>query len=71
LECLIRYGYGDEDRDVVTGKDVVRGDGLPASWWVGAIVDRLRMTRDRYRVYERYLGAPVRNGGLNLPSTKG
>ncbi|KAL5338119.1 hypothetical protein BJX70DRAFT_367741 [Aspergillus crustosus] len=73
LETLVRYGYGKEEEDgvddpyVVTGKDAVRGDGLPAVWWVGTMVDRLRMTEDGWRIYERYLGAPVRNGGLDLP----
>ncbi|KAL4899074.1 hypothetical protein BDW74DRAFT_189546 [Aspergillus multicolor] len=72
IETLIRYGWGsdeDPEADVVAGRDVVRSDGLPAVWWFGQIVDRLRMTEDGWRVHERYLGASFRNGRLDF--TKG
>ncbi|KAL4960343.1 uncharacterized protein BDV14DRAFT_204762 [Aspergillus stella-maris] len=68
LETLIRYGWeGDGKGDVVTGRDVVRHDGLPKIWWVGTMIDRLRITENGWKVYERYLGAPVRDGRLDLP----
>jgi hypothetical protein len=65
-ETLIRYGWkGDGDPNNVAGHDVIRNDGLPAVWWVGSMVDRLRMTEDGWKVFERYLGAPFRNQALD------
>jgi hypothetical protein len=45
---LIRNGWGesDPDADVAAGRDIVRTDGLPAIWWFGQVVDRLRITAD-------------------------
>ncbi|KAJ5764892.1 hypothetical protein N7520_004451 [Penicillium odoratum] len=64
-ECLIRYGWADDDAKILAGHDVIRNDGLPAIWWSGPMIDRLRMTDDGWKIFERYLGAPVRNGNLD------
>ncbi|KAL2829486.1 hypothetical protein BDW59DRAFT_178448 [Aspergillus cavernicola] len=68
-ETLIRYGWGEDNANVVSGRDVVRNDGLPAIWWFGPIIDRLRMTADGWKIFERYLGASFRNRSLDLPKT--
>ncbi|KAL4997391.1 hypothetical protein BDV10DRAFT_186186 [Aspergillus recurvatus] len=67
-ETLIRYGWGegDPDADVVAGRDIVRADGLPGIWWFGQVVDRLRMTANGWRIFERYLGGSFRNQSLDL-----
>lgn len=67
-ETLIRYGWGegDPDADVVAGRDIVRADGLPAIWWFGQVVDRLRITANGWRISERYLGGSFRNQSLDL-----
>jgi hypothetical protein len=69
-ECLIRYGWKGDDVTAVTGADVVRDDGLPSTWWLGTIIDRLRMTADGWKIFERYLGSPFRNGGLDPMDTQ-
>jgi len=66
-ECLIRYGWSGDEKstDTVAGTEVVKKDGLPAIWWFGTLVDRLRMTDDGWRIYERYMGTSYRNGELD------
>ncbi|KAJ5509591.1 hypothetical protein N7527_011734 [Penicillium freii] len=53
----------DEDGGVL---DVVRENGLPAIWWIGTNIDRLRMTSDGWKIFERYLATPFRNGALDI-----
>ncbi|RAH61089.1 hypothetical protein BO85DRAFT_484839 [Aspergillus piperis CBS 112811] len=65
-EMLIRYGWPGDDTAGFTRKDVVRENGLPAIWWIGTIIDRLRMTSSGWKIHERYLGTPFRNGALDL-----
>jgi hypothetical protein len=73
-ECLIRYGWQGDDLAAINGNDTVREDGLPAIWWIGRCIDRLRMTPDGWKIFERHLGSPFRNGTLDhdkAPSVKG
>ncbi|PYH39842.1 uncharacterized protein BO87DRAFT_381866 [Aspergillus neoniger CBS 115656] len=65
-ETLVRYGWPGDDTAGFTRKDVVRENGLPAIWWIGTNIDRLRMTSNGWKIYERYLGTPFRNGALDL-----
>ncbi|KAF5681258.1 hypothetical protein FHETE_47 [Fusarium heterosporum] len=65
-ECLIRYGWHSDDISATNGNDTIRQDGLPAIWWIGRIHDRLRMTADGWKILERHLGTPVRDGRLDL-----
>ncbi|KAJ5294969.1 hypothetical protein N7508_009790 [Penicillium antarcticum] len=68
-ETLIRYGWKGDDASNVSGHDTIRTDGLPAVWWTGPMTDRLRMTADGWKIFERYLGAPIRNQALDPPNT--
>jgi hypothetical protein len=65
-ETLIRYGWPGDETSVFKREDVVRENGLPAIWWTGTIIDRLRMTSDGWKIFERYLATPFRNGALDL-----
>ena len=64
-ECLIRYGRIGDETNTFNGTEVVRNDGLPSIWWFGTVIDRLRMSNDGWKIYERYLGTSYRNGGLD------
>jgi hypothetical protein len=65
-ETLVRYGWPGDDTSMFKREDVVRENGLPAIWWIGTNIDRLRMTSDGWKIFERYLGTPFRNGALDL-----
>ncbi|CEN62958.1 hypothetical protein ASPCAL09586 [Aspergillus calidoustus] len=69
-QYLIRVGWEGEregeDGVAAAGKDVVTQDGLPAIWWFGSVVDRLRMTGEGWKVYERFVGPSFRNPRLDL-----
>ncbi|KAI6774826.1 hypothetical protein HG530_001584 [Fusarium avenaceum] len=72
-QCLIRYGWQGDDLAAIKD-DTAREDGLPAIWWIGRGIDRLRMTPDGWKIFERHLGAPFRNRTLDpdeAPSVKG
>ncbi|KAM0467257.1 hypothetical protein ACHAP7_012127 [Fusarium lateritium] len=58
-----------DDLAALNGNDTVREDGLPAIWWIGKITDRLRITPDGWKIFERHLGAPFRNGTLDFNKT--
>ncbi|KAF9774385.1 hypothetical protein IL306_007619 [Fusarium sp. DS 682] len=64
-EFLIRYGWQGDDLAAINADDTVREDGLPRIWWIGRIIDRLRMTPDGWKIFERHLGAPFRDGRLD------
>ncbi|KAH7232410.1 uncharacterized protein BKA55DRAFT_544739 [Fusarium redolens] len=66
-------GVIGDDLAAINGHDAIREDGLPAIWWIGRIVDQLRMTPDGWKIFERHLGAPFRDGRLDpskAPSVK-
>ncbi|KAF3385088.1 hypothetical protein F1880_002072 [Penicillium rolfsii] len=65
-ETLVRYGWPGDETSSFKEADVVRENGLPAIWWIGTVIDRLRMTSDGWKIFERYLGTPFRNGALDL-----
>ncbi|KAF4947349.1 hypothetical protein FGADI_10482 [Fusarium gaditjirri] len=66
-EVLIRYGWEGDDLTAINAQDIVREDGLPAIWWVGRIIDRLKMTQEGWKISERHMGAPFRDGKLDPP----
>ncbi|KAJ5201038.1 hypothetical protein N7449_005841 [Penicillium cf. viridicatum] len=61
-ETLIRYGWSGDNTSMLKREDAVRENGLLAIWWIGTNIDRLRMTSDGWKIFERYLGTPLRNG---------
>ncbi|KAL2820639.1 hypothetical protein BJX63DRAFT_379803 [Aspergillus granulosus] len=65
-QYLIRYGWEKDDENATEGKDTIMQEGLPAIWWFGSMVDRLRMTDAGWKVYERYLGPSFRNSKLDM-----
>lgn len=65
-EILIRYGWPGDDASAFSQQDQIRENGLPAVWWIGTVIDRLRMTSNGWKIFERYLGTPFRNGALDL-----
>jgi hypothetical protein len=67
-QYLIRYGWKGDHEDGFSGKGTITQDGLPAIWWFGSVVDRLRMTEEGWKVYERFVGPSFRNSRLNLDS---
>ncbi|KAL3440950.1 hypothetical protein BJX65DRAFT_314281 [Aspergillus insuetus] len=74
-QYLIRCGWeghGEDEEVAASGKDPITQDGLPAIWWFGSVVDRLRMTKEGWKVYERFVGPSFRNSRLDLGNrTKG
>jgi hypothetical protein len=66
-ECLIRHSLVGEQNDPhdIKSADVTRDDGLPAIWWFATVTDRLRMTNEGWKIFERYLGTPFRNKALD------
>lgn len=64
-ETIIRYGWTGVDEAALDGVEVLRVDGLPVIWWTGTVIDRLRMTDDGWRVFERYVSKSLRNAGFN------
>ncbi|GKZ30086.1 hypothetical protein AbraIFM66950_007695 [Aspergillus brasiliensis] len=64
-ETLIRYGWTGDDEAAFDRVEVPRTDGLPAIWWTGTVIDRLRMADDGWRVFERYVGRSFRNANLD------
>ncbi|KAH8697163.1 hypothetical protein BGW36DRAFT_378091 [Talaromyces proteolyticus] len=66
-QYLIRYGWAGDDAKTVAGKNFVRDDGLPSIWWFAPIIDRLRMTADGWKFFERYLGPSFTNQRLDPP----
>ncbi|KAL3493500.1 hypothetical protein BJX62DRAFT_235328 [Aspergillus germanicus] len=65
-QYLIRYGWEGDDEGAGLKKDPVTQDGLPAIWWFGSVVDRLRMSDEGWKVYERFVGPSFRNSRLDL-----
>ena len=65
-ESLIRYGWPGVDTKFA-GRDVAEDDELPAIWFSVPMMDRLRMTDDGWKIYERYLVAPTSNKNLDPP----
>jgi hypothetical protein len=62
---LYRHGWPKAEKNNA-GVDEVSERGLPAIWWYSPMIDRLQMTSDGWKIYERYLGPSIRNGNLDL-----
>ncbi|UKZ49626.1 hypothetical protein TrVGV298_003873 [Trichoderma virens] len=45
---------------------LVSNDGLPSTWYFGAVIDRLRMTSEGWKLFERYLGPAFRDKRLEI-----
>jgi hypothetical protein len=68
-QYLIRYGWeghGEDEQVSASATKTISEDGLPAIWWFGSVVDRLRMTGQGWKVYERFVGPSFRNPRLDL-----
>ncbi|KAH8655861.1 hypothetical protein BX600DRAFT_440345 [Xylariales sp. PMI_506] len=63
---LVRNQWPDESGKTVAGDGVANDNGLPAIWWYSPMIDRLRMTPDGWKIFERYLGASARNVKFDL-----
>ncbi|WQF89751.1 Putative NTF2-like domain superfamily protein [Colletotrichum destructivum] len=62
--ALVRQAWPEEAGKVTT-KDAFEVTGLPGIWIYSAVVDRLRMTDDGWKLYSRVNGSTVVNKSLN------
>ncbi|KAF2167141.1 hypothetical protein M409DRAFT_22572 [Zasmidium cellare ATCC 36951] len=65
---LVRYAWPGEQADKLkeTSAYEVQTDGnLPQIWLFSPMIDRLKMTDDGYKIYERYVGSSVVNPKLD------
>lgn len=67
-EVLVRYGWEGDDLTAINAQNIAREDGLPAIWWVGRIIGRLIMMQEGWKISERHMGAPFRDGKLDPPN---
>lgn len=61
---LVRQAWPEEAGKVTT-KDAFEVTGLPGIWIYSAVVDRLKMTDDGWKLYSRINGSTVVNKSLN------
>lgn len=63
---LTRYAW-PRDAETITkgaGQETTSKDDLPATWQFAPSIDRLKMTDEGWKIYERYLGGSVTNERL-------
>ncbi|EHK23322.1 uncharacterized protein TRIVIDRAFT_220595 [Trichoderma virens Gv29-8] len=63
---LVRYAWPSDIRGIAAGEDLLSNDGLPSTWYFGAVIDRLRMTSEGWKLFERYLGPAFRDKRLEI-----
>ncbi|KAL6884435.1 hypothetical protein GGI43DRAFT_419513 [Trichoderma evansii] len=69
---LVRYAWPSDTEGITAGEDLLSNDGLPSTWHFGTVIDRLRMTSEGWKIFERYLGPAFRDNRLeisNAPKT--
>lgn len=63
---LIRNHWGNKTAHDLTSNGAATAEGLPAIWWYSPMIDRLKMTSEGWKIWERYLGSSFRNQRFDL-----
>ncbi|KAH6973263.1 hypothetical protein EDB80DRAFT_743012 [Ilyonectria destructans] len=58
---LVRYAWPSQAHKVTPNGVIKAEDGLPGMWYWAPMVDRLKMTEEGWKVYERFIGGSVVN----------